>query len=86
MTNGETNAADRRKRRASWPIRTFTLGQEPPDDLRATTTPEERLAMVDTLTQELWTLTGLAVATYARAETPISRRPWPPSLTAGETR
>ena len=56
----------------------FALGREPGDDLSASTTAEERLAMVGTLTLEAWSVAGRRVPAYARGETPICRRPWPP--------
>src|SRR5687768_4182193 len=38
--------------RGHWPVRVFRLGEEPSEDLSSTTSPEERLAMVWTLTLE----------------------------------
>jgi hypothetical protein len=60
--------------RSSWPVRVFSLGAEPGDDLSATTTAEERLAMVEVLSHEAFALAGLPEPGYARGETPISRR------------
>jgi hypothetical protein len=57
----------------------YRLGAEPGDDLSGTTTAEERLAMMWPLALEAWTLAGLSVPGYARHETPVARRPWPPS-------
>ena len=54
-----------------WPIRVFRLGEEPGDDLSATTTPGQRLEMVWTLRDRMWELTGLPIPTYARSEMPI---------------
>jgi hypothetical protein len=62
--------------RRSWPVRRYRLGEEPGDDLSATTTPEERLRMLGALSAEAWALTGKAVAKYARHDIPIVRRPW----------
>jgi hypothetical protein len=73
MSRGDPSRRDRR----SWPVRVHRLGEEPPDDLSATTTPEERLAMVDALTLEAWSLTGRALPEYTRRETPVSIRPGP---------
>jgi hypothetical protein len=64
--------------RSEWPVRVFKLGEEPGDDLSATTSPEERLAMVAALTLEAWTLAGRVIPEYTRGATPVSRRPWPP--------
>ena len=61
--------------RSAWTVRRFDLGDEPSDDLSATTTPEQRLEMVWTLTLESWTLTGREVPAYSRAETPVTTRP-----------
>lgn len=70
------------KDRHAWPVRVFALGREPSDDLSATTTPEERLQMVHTLTLEAWALSGQEWPGYSRAETPVTRRPWAPSRNA----
>ena len=61
-----------------WPVRVFALGEEPRDDLSATTTPEERLALMWTLALEGWQLSGRPLPSYAREATPVSLRPWPP--------
>ena len=62
------------KDRSAWPVRAYRLGEEPPDDLSATTTPEELLAMMWPLALGAWELTGWAWPEYSRAETPVSRR------------
>ena len=41
-----------KKDRSGWPVRVYRLGSEPPADLSATTTAEERLEMVWALTLE----------------------------------
>lgn len=66
--------AGRAAARGSWPVRSFRLGDEPPDDLRATTTARERLAMVWTLTQEAWGLGGLPIPDYPRTKIPVAVR------------
>jgi hypothetical protein len=43
--------------------------------LSGSTTPTERLALVDVLTREAWALAGRDVPAYARHETPVSVRP-----------
>ena len=63
----EARAAARR----NWPIRAFHLGEEPVDDLRATTTAAERLNMVWQLTVDAWTLSGRKIPDYPRNETPV---------------
>lgn len=41
------------------PARVFRLGEEPRDDLTATTTPEERLEMVAVLSARMQELSGI---------------------------
>jgi hypothetical protein len=65
--------AERRKRageRASWPLRTFSLGAEPGDDLSDQTTPEERLAMMWGLARRAWLLSGRPLPDYERRSAP----------------
>lgn len=50
------------------------LGAEGGDDLSATTTPQERLAMMWPLAREAWSLTGRPLPGYSRSETPVSLR------------
>lgn len=59
----------RARGRRNWPIRRFRQGQEPGDDLSASTTAEERLAMMWPLAREAWTLMG-GVPDYPRAQAP----------------
>ena len=65
---------DARRDRRSWPVRVHRLGDAPGDDLSATTTVDERLAMMWPLAQEAWALTGLPVPAYARHQAPVGRR------------
>ena len=67
----ETRAASRR----DWPVRKLRLGDEPGDDLSATTTAEERLAMMWPLAVQAWSLTGRPIPTYEREDAPIRRLP-----------
>jgi hypothetical protein len=60
--------------RGSWPVRVYRLGAEPSDDLSATSTPEERLAMMEPLALEAFALSGRPLPTYGRAESPVSLR------------
>jgi hypothetical protein len=60
--------------RASWPVRVFRLGEEPGDDLSATTTAGERLAMMWPLAVDAWTLAGGHLPGYRRGDTPVTRR------------
>jgi hypothetical protein len=71
---GMAIATEREKRareRARWPVRKFKLGEEPEDDLSATTTPAERLAMVWPLTVQAWTLAGRTLPVYERSTIPV---------------
>jgi len=63
--------------RKDWPIRVYKLGEEPPEDLSATTTAAERLAMMWPLALQAWAFTGKPLPTYTRAETPIRIVPSP---------
>jgi hypothetical protein len=55
-------------------VRTCRLGAEASDDLSATSTPAERLAMMEPLALEAFALSGQALPTYTRAESPIALR------------
>ena len=57
--------------RRTWPVRLVALGAEPRDDLSRSTTPEERLEMVWSLTVDAWALCGRPMPAYPRAETPV---------------
>ncbi|MBC7792999.1 MAG: hypothetical protein H7Z43_04785 [Clostridia bacterium] len=64
------NLDERRKRavgRQRWPVVKAKLDANN-DDLSATTTPIERLAMVWSLTQEAWKLARRVIPTYSRHE------------------
>lgn len=69
-------APDKSTRRTA-SARVFRLGEEPNDDLSATTTPEERLAMVDVLSRRMWELSGRPMPSYTRRSMPVAvrRRP-----------
>lgn len=62
--------AERARKRRSWPIRKFRLGQEPDEDLSATTTPEQRLGMMWPLAVDAWMLGGREIPDYRREDTP----------------
>jgi hypothetical protein len=55
-------------------VRVYRLGAEPSDDLSATSTPEERLAMMEGLALEAFALTGRPLPAYRRADTPVALR------------
>ncbi len=52
-------------------MRKLRLGDEPGDDLSATTTAEERIAMMWPLATEAWSLTGRPMPDYEREEAPV---------------
>jgi hypothetical protein len=56
---------------ARWPVRVFRLGEEPGDDLSATTTVGQRIAMIWMLRDRMWELTGRPIPTYSRSEMPV---------------
>ncbi len=56
--------------RESWPVRVYRLGEEPGDDLSATTTAQQRLEMVAVLSARMWELSGRPVPRYTRASMP----------------
>ena len=61
---------ERARARASWPIARFALGEEPSDDLSASTTPLERVSMVWRLTMDAWASAGKPIPDYDRANMP----------------
>jgi hypothetical protein len=61
--------------RRDWPGRVYRLCAEPGDDFRATTTAEQRLAMMWPLALEAWSLSARPLPEYSRSETPVSMRP-----------
>jgi hypothetical protein len=72
-----TDPASRERRaeaRRSWPVRKYRLGEEPSEDLSATTTAAERLGMMWQLAQDAWAMAGRPIPDYPREQTPISKR------------
>jgi hypothetical protein len=61
---------ERRAARTSWPVRRVALGHEELTDPRDTSTVDERLALVWTLTRQQWAFAGRALPTYLRGEAP----------------
>lgn len=61
---------ERARARGLWPIRAVALGAEELTDGRDTSTIDERLALVATLTREQWRLSGREVPAYLRSEAP----------------
>jgi hypothetical protein len=56
--------------RSCWPVARLALGEEPTEDLSATTTASERIAMMWPLAVEAWRLAGREIPAYCRAEAP----------------
>lgn len=72
MSSGDApGTPSRAAARRAWPVRLVALGSEPPNRLDRSTTPEERLAMVWTMTVEAWQLSGRPMPAYPRAATPV---------------
>jgi hypothetical protein len=70
MSEEADSREDRRRGRSSWPVHRYLLGHEPGDDLSATTTPQQRLAMVWELTLRAYRLADRPLPRYARSEMP----------------
>jgi hypothetical protein len=70
MTDRSDTTEARRAARRDWPIARFRLGEEPPDDLSAATTPGERIAMMWMLAEAAWKAAGRSLPTYDRANLP----------------
>ncbi len=60
----------RRAARATWPIASFRLDEEPSDDLSEVTTPVERIAMMWFLAEAAWKVAGRPVPRYERRSIP----------------
>ena len=71
MSDEDREAAERAEKRRNWPVRIYDLDHEPDENLAATTTPEERLAMMWPLALEAWSLIGQPIPEYSRSEMPI---------------
>ena len=63
-------AALRRAARAHWPVRRFSLGDEPSEDLSDVTTAAGRIAMMWALAAEAWVVAGRSLPTYDRRSMP----------------
>lgn len=53
------------------PARIYRLGEEPGDDLSASTTAEQRVLMVWELSARMWEFAGRPAPAYARATMPV---------------
>ena len=67
----DSSYATRAAARRSWQVRRYELGQEPGDDLSATTTGAERVEMMWPLARDAWSFAGRRIPDYPRARTPI---------------
>jgi len=64
--------SSRREERSRWPVRKYSLGAQPGEDLSRSTTAEERLAMMWTLALDAWALSGQPLPEYSRHEAPAT--------------
>jgi hypothetical protein len=71
ISDDEPDRQQRARARSTWPVRKLRLEDDHGEDLSASTTAEERLAMVEILTREAWSLAGLPLPHYSRAKTPM---------------
>ena len=67
----DAGKSSRARARRDWPVRKVRLEDGTGDDLSATTTAEERLAMMWPLAVEAWSLTGRPMPDYERKDTPV---------------
>jgi hypothetical protein len=74
MSDPQPSAQERAEARRSWPVRKHGLGEEPSEDLSASTTAAERLGMMWRLAQDAWAMAGRPIPDYPRHEMPISKR------------
>jgi hypothetical protein len=61
---------ERRRARAGWPIRKVALRDEELTDARDSSTVDERIALVWTLTCRQWAFSGRPMPRYTRAAMP----------------
>lgn len=66
----QSDELERAAQRSGWPVRRYSLGQEPPEDLSARTSATERIAMMWPLALEAWKLAGLPIPDYSRENLP----------------
>ena len=62
---------ERRAARAALPVRIYRLGEEPPDDWLASTTPAERFQLVTELSARMFEFSGGPAPSYTRASIPV---------------
>jgi hypothetical protein len=61
---------ERKRARADWPLRKVALREEPLTDARDSSTVDERIALVWTLTRRQWVFAGRSMPKYTRATMP----------------
>jgi hypothetical protein len=71
VSDSDPARAERAALRKSWPIRVVRLGEQPPDDLVATTSAAERLAMLWPLALDAWASMGRPLPDYPRHQAPV---------------
>ena len=59
------------KRRDRWPVQVREMSRVVEDDLSASTTAEDRLAMMWPLAREAWSFAGLDLPDYSRDQAPV---------------
>lgn len=64
-------AARRARARSSWPVLVVSLRDQPGDDLSASTTLAERIAMMRPLAETAWRFAGLPLPRYSRRRIPV---------------
>ena len=62
---------DRTLPRHAWPLRIISMSRASDDDLSGSTTVEQRLRFVESLSQEAWALVAAPAADYDRAHMPV---------------
>lgn len=55
----------------NWTVRIQPLGADSSDDLTGVISAEERIALVWTLTERMWKISGRPLPVYSRAEMPV---------------
>jgi hypothetical protein len=70
VSSPEDGRRQRAAGRRGWLVRRFALGDEPRDDLRGVTTPEQRLEMMWELALQAWYLSGRELPNYPRDRAP----------------
>lgn len=67
----ESAAVRRARARRRWPVRLVSLKSQPADDLSASTSLAERIAMMRPLAEAAWRVAGLPLPRYSRRRIPV---------------